>query len=341
MTVDLRSDTVTRPTPEMYAAMAGAPLGDDVLGDDPTVMKLEQMAAERMGKEAAMFTPSGTMANQIGIKCWIKPGDAIIVEQEAHVMFYESGGPGAIANAVTWTLPSAGGVMRLEDVRARITTETIHTPGTKLLCLENTHNRQGGAIIPLDKMSEFHSLAHENTMRIHLDGARIFNASIALGVSAAAIAQYADSVSFCLSKGLSCPVGSLLCGPSDYIMEARKHRKRMGGTMRQAGVLAACGVVALETMVDRLADDHRRAKTSACALAELDGIVTHPDEAVTNIVLVQTEKPASEWQSELQKQGVRCFAVAPNRLRLVFHREVDDSQTEFAIEAFRKIAKRI
>lgn len=339
MIVDLRSDTVTTPTKEMYDAMMNAPLGDDVLGDEPTVMRLEEMAAERMGKEAAMFTPSGTMANQIGIKTWVNPGDAIIVEQDAHVMFYESGGPGVHAQVVTWTLPSKNGVMEESDILDRITAGSIHTPATKLICLENSHNRAGGAVIPIEKMAAYKQISDAHGMKVHLDGARIFNAAIHLGVEASQIAQHADSVSFCLSKGLSCPVGSLLCGPADFIQSARQHRKRLGGSMRQAGVLAACGVVALSSMVDRLADDHANAKTLACAIAELPGIQVNPNEVVTNIVLVHTDSPASDWQVKLAEKNVRCFAVAPNRLRFVFHREISEAKTGHAITSFREIAK--
>lgn len=339
MEVDLRSDTVTTPTEEMLKAMISAPLGDDVLGDEPTVMHLEEIAAQRMGKQAAMFTPSGTMANQIGIKTWVQPGDAIIVEQDAHVMFYESGGPGVHAQVVTWTLPSVKGVMNEDDIRERITAGSIHTPATKLLCLENTHNRAGGAVIPMEKMRTYKKIAEEHGLKVHLDGARIFNAAIALGVQAKEIAEQADSVSFCLSKGLSCPVGSLLCGPSDFITAARQHRKRMGGSMRQAGVLAACGIVALQTMVDRLVEDHANAKAAAQALAELPGISVNPDDVVTNIVLVRTEEPAAEWQARLAEKKVRCFAVAPHRMRLVFHREVSQAKTGHAITAFSEVAR--
>ncbi len=338
MIVDLRSDTVTTPTPEMYQAMMSAPLGDDVLGDEPTTAKLEQLACQKMGKEAAMFTPSGTMANQIGIKTWVRPGDAIIVEQDAHVMFYESGGPGAVAQCVTWTLPSEDGVMREEDVKARITPGSIHTPRTALLCLENTHNRAGGAVIPLAKMAAFSNIARESGMKLHLDGARIFNAAIALGVQASEIAAHADSVSFCLSKGLSCPVGSLLTGPADFIAEARRHRKRMGGGMRQAGILAACGIVALETMIDRLADDHKRAKHLACSIQDVRGIRVNPAKVVTNIVLVETEDPAENLVAKMAEKGVKFYPVSPNRVRLVFHREIDDEKTEHAINAFRSLA---
>jgi len=338
MHVDLRSDTVTKPTPEMYKAMAEAELGDDVLGDDPTVKALENLAAEKLGKEASVFVPSGTMGNQIGIRSWVKPGDAILVEAEAHIVYNESGGPGAISGVVTWTIPGNRGIMEPDEIRSRITVESIHTPGTKLLCLENTHNRAGGAVIPLELMRTYRSIADEHGLKIHLDGARIFNAAISLGVEASEIAQYADSVMFCLSKGLSCPIGSMLVGTKEYIETARIHRKRMGGGMRQAGILAACGIYALNHLVERLAEDHRRAKEFAKSLSGLPGISVAPEEVQTNIVMIKTNSPAQEWQMKLWEKGVWCLPSGKNRLRCVFHRNVDDHALHYAIEAFQKIA---
>ncbi|MCH8274404.1 MAG: hypothetical protein IH851_06420 [Armatimonadetes bacterium] len=338
MIVDLRSDTVTRPTPEMYEAMTQAPLGDDVLGDDPTVIELERLAASKMGKEASVFVPSGTMGNQIAVRTWVRPGDAIIVEQDAHIVMYESGGPGAHSGAITWTLPSHNGVMDPETVEGRITPGSIHTPPTRLLCLENTHNRGGGTVIPLQMMRTFRELAEKHSLRTHLDGARIFNAAAFLGVPAYEIAFYADSVMFCLSKGLSCPVGSLLCGPKEFIEEARQHRKRMGGGMRQAGVLAACGIVALNTLTERLAEDHDRARKFSEAVNELPGLDVSMETVQTNIVMVNTDGPASEWHDRLHEKGVWCFPVRPNRLRFVFHRDIDDQKLDRAIAAFRELA---
>lgn len=338
MIVDLRSDTVTRPPREMLDAMLAAELGDDVLGDDPTVHRLEAMAAERMGKEAAVYVPSGTMANQIAVQVWTQPGDAILVEQEAHVLFYESGGPGVHSGVVTFTLPSDNGVMDPAVVESRITKATEHTPGTTLLCVENTHNRAGGTVVPLDFMRAYRQIADKHGLRVHLDGARIFNAAVALGVEAKQIAAFADTVSFCLSKGLSCPVGSLVCGPADQMEYAHRLRKRMGGAMRQAGLLAACGIYALENLVERLADDHRRAREFAEHVNGLDALCVDLDTVQTNIVRVRTDSPAADWQRRLEEKGVRCFATGPSSLRFVFHREVNDEQTAFAKQVLSDIA---
>lgn len=338
MIVDLRSDTVTRPTPEMYKAIAEAPLGDDVLGDEPTVAKLEQLAAEKLGKEAAVFVPSGTMGNQIALATHCDRGDSVLIEEEAHMVYYEVGGPGIIANVVTWTLPSINGVMDPDNVEAHVLKRSIHTPGTSLLCLENTHNRAGGTIIPLETMAAYREVADRHGMKIHLDGARVFNAAVGLGVDVREVAKHVDSVNFCLSKGLRSPVGSLLCGPADFIDKARIWRKRLGGGMRQAGVLAACGIVSLTHMVDRLAEDHRRARFIAQALSELPGIKIDWDRVQTNMVLVATDAPAAEWSKRLHEKGVWCFPVASNRLRLVLHADVEDAGVEYAVDAFTQLA---
>ncbi len=336
--IDLRSDTVTRPTPEMYQAMQSCPIGDDVLGDDPTVTQLEQLAATMMGKEAAVFVPSGTMGNQIAIACHCNRGDAILIEEEAHMVYYEVGGSAIFGGVVSWTLPSILGVMDPSDVEKRVLKASIHTPGTTLLCLENTHIRAGGTVIPLARMAEFRSIANRHGMRIHLDGARVFNAAVALGVPVGEIAQHVDSVNFCLSKGLRSPVGSVLCGSSDFIERARLWRKRMGGGMRQSGILAACGLVSLTQMVDRLSDDHRRAKELAHALAVIPGIHIDFDRVQTNMVVIETATPAPEWALRVEEKGLACFATAANRLRLVLHADIDDAQIQAAIKIFATCA---
>jgi threonine aldolase len=338
--VDLRSDTVTRPTDSMFEAMRAAPLGDDVLGDDPSVMRLEELAAEMTGKEEAVFVPSGTMGNQIALAAHCNPGDAILIEEEAHILYYEVGGPALIAGVVSWTLPSSRGVMEPDVIESRILRRNLHTPGTTLLCLENTHNRAGGTIIPLETMARYREVATRHGINIHLDGARVFNAAVALGVPVKEIAQHVDSINFCLSKGLRAPVGSILCGPTGFIREARIWRKRLGGGMRQAGVLAACGLVSLTKMVDRLAEDHARAKKLAHALNELPGIEVDLDTVQTNMVIAEFEHPAVLWQEDLRDRGVLALPTATNRLRFVLHADVDDAKLERGIKAIAEIARR-
>lgn len=339
--IDLRSDTVTRPTPEMYEAMMAAPLGDDVLGDDPTVTRLEELAASMTGKAAAVYVPSGTMSNQIALASQTQPGDAILIEEKAHILYYEVGAPGVISNVVTWTLPSKLGVMEPEVIESHITERTIHTPGTVLLCLENTHNRAGGTIIPVETMRQYFELAKSKGLRVHLDGARVFNAAVALRVPVSEITQYTDTVSICLSKGLRSPVGSVLCGPADTIEKARIWRKRLGGGMRQAGILAACGILSLTKYVDRLADDHARAKALAESVSTLPGLKVEMESVQTNMCYIGTVKPAKEWVDRLNEQNVWLMAVGPNRLRTVFHADVDEDDAANAVLAFKSVAARL
>lgn len=337
--VDLRSDTVTRPTQGMLEAMARAPVGDDVLGDDPTVMYLEELAAELTGKEAAVFVPSGTMGNQIAIASHCRPGDAILAEEDAHILYYEVGAPAVIAGVVSWTIPSRLGVMDPEAIERRALKRSLHTPGTTLLCLENTHNRSGGTIIPLETMREYRVLAEKHEMKVHLDGARVFNAAVALGVHVHEIAKCVDSLSICLSKGLRSPVGSILCGRDPLIQEARIWRKRLGGGMRQAGLLAACGIISLTKMVDRLAEDHQRAKEIAEGLQDLPGLHIDWDTVQTNMVVVTTDRPASTWLEALREVGVWALPPADHRIRLVVHADITDEKRDRAIEAFRRVSK--
>ena len=335
--IDLRSDTVTRPTPEMYAAMQTAPLGDDVLLDDPTVAELEATAAAMMGKEAAVFVPSGTMGNQMAIATHTQPGSAMIVEEEAHVIYYEVGAPAILSAVLTWTLPSNHGVMDPATVEKRITKANLHTPGTSLICLENTHNRAGGTIIPMDVMAEYGRIAQKHGLKTHIDGARIFNASVALGVPLAEIAQHVDSVNFCLSKGLCSPVGSVLTGSKEFIERARIWRKRLGGGMRQAGILAACGLLSLNKMVDRLAEDHEHVQVLGRGIQGIPGLHVHPENHPTNLLMAETDRPAEEWQSALHQHGLWCFPAASHRLRFVTHADVSQQQIKQAIEIIREV----
>ena len=256
--VDLRSDTVTKPTPEMRRSMAEAEVGDDVLGDDPTVIRLEKKAAQKLGKEAALFVPSGSMGNNIAINVHTNPGDEVLLDWDAHSLCYEVGGPAALSGVQTRQFRSRNGIPDVNDVESAIRTRSLHSPGTSLLVLENTHNRAGGAFIPLSIHRELFELTRKRGINLHLDGARLFNAAVATGIPASEYAAHADSVSFCLSKGLGCPVGSLLCGTREFVEKARRVRKLFGGGMRQAGVLAAAGIVALDSMIDRLAEELER-----------------------------------------------------------------------------------
>jgi threonine aldolase len=338
MMIDLRSDTVTRPTPEMYEAMRKAPLGDDVLGDDPTVIELESLAAEKVGMESAMFVPSGTMGNQIALAVHCARGDAILIEEEAHILYYEVGAPAIIAGVVSWTLPSTRGVIDPATVESHILKRNIHTPGTTLLCLENSHNRAGGTVIPLQAHAAYRDIADRHAMRIHLDGARVFNAAVAIGVDVREITKHVDTVNFCLSKGLRSPIGSLLCGSTSFIDEARIWRKRLGGGMRQAGILAACGIVSLNTMVERLAEDHAHARTIAQGLQGMPNISANVQDVETNMVLVDTVAPAAEVMERLAARGVGCLPVGPHRLRLVLHGDIVSEMIPRVVDDFASAA---
>ncbi|MFN4033269.1 MAG: threonine aldolase family protein [Fimbriimonadales bacterium] len=337
MRVDLRSDTVTLPTPAMRRAMAEAELGDDVYGEDPTVNRLQERVAAMLGHEAALFTPSGTMANEIAVKVWTHPGDAILVDAESHILHYELAAPAVIAGVQVETYPIAEGRIDLADITARIRIADDHTPGTRLVCIENTHNRCGGTILPPQQMPPLRELAQQHRLKLHLDGARLFNASVALGAPPTAWSQHVDSLMVAFSKGLCCPVGSVLAGSREFIREAHRVRKLLGGGMRQAGVLAAACLVALDTMIDRLAEDHARARRLAEAIAALPGFSVNLHTVQTNMVYVQTERPAQAVERALAEQGVLCIALDPHRLRLVTHKDIDDAALAYAIEAFAHI----
>ena len=332
--IDLRSDTVTVPTPEMRKAMFEAEVGDDVYGEDPTVNRLEAMAAERMGKEAALFTTSGTQSNLIGVLAQTHHGNEVILGSEAHIFWYEVGGAAAIGGVVLRTVPNDNlGCLDPNDVEQAIRGNNIHYPQTALVCLENTHNRCGGAVLTPDYTDEICNLAHSRGLRVHIDGARIFNAAIALGVPAHRMTGKADSVSFCLSKGLSAPVGSLLCGSRDFVERARKFRKMLGGGMRQAGVLAAAGIVALETMIDRLAEDHANARRLAEGLKNINGITLVQDKVPTNIVMfaLSPEIPPVDFTSAISNSGVKIGSRGGNLFRAVAHRMISSSDIDEAL----------
>ncbi len=336
--IDLRSDTVTLPTPAMRQAMAQAELGDDVYGEDPTVNRLEALAAARLGKEAALFVPSGTMANLICLLTHCARGEEVIMGHVAHTFLFEAGGSAAVGGIHPHTVPNQpDGTMALDELEGAIRDpDNDHHPCTRLICLENTHNRCSGAVLDPSYMAEVQAIAKRHGLGVHLDGARLFNAAVALGLPAADIACYADSVSFCLSKGLSAPVGSLVCGTGEFISRARRQRKLLGGGMRQAGVLAAAGIVALETMVDRLSEDHSNARRLAEGLARLPGIVLDPGHIQTNIVifdLAPGAPAAAELTSTLAQRAVKMGAVSARRVRAVTHYGIEGDDIEAALQA--------
>jgi threonine aldolase len=333
-TIDLRSDTVTHPTAEMRAAMAVAQVGDDVYGEDPTINELETMSARLMGKEAALFTASGTMSNLLAVLTHTHRGQEIILGSEAHVFWYEVGGAAALGGVMVRTVQNEPNAeMKLDAIEAAIRTENIHYPPTSLLCLENTHNRCGGAVLSVDYMTAAADIAHHHGVKVHLDGARIFNAAIAIGVPASLLAGSVDSVSFCLSKGLSAPVGSLLCGSRDFINRARKYRKMVGGGMRQAGILAAAGIVALNTCIERLAEDHANARRLAVGLARIPGIAVSGTPA-TNIVMFQLLPPfkGTDLLREAAGRGVKLSPRGGELFRAVTHRMISSDDIDDALE---------
>ncbi len=334
--VDLRSDTVTLPTPEMLRAMATAELGDDVYGEDPTVRRLEELAAERVGKEAALFVPSGTMGNGIAVLTHTRRGDEVICDRTSHIYDAEVGGLAVLSGVQARPLESVDRPLRPEQVEAAIRPDDVHFPRTRLLCLENPHNFGGGTVASPELMARLCATAHRGGLAVHLDGARIFNAAVALGVPAAALAAPTDSVMFCLSKGLCAPVGSMLAGPASWIAEARRARKMLGGGLRQAGVLAAAGIVALETMVERLAEDHANARRLAEGLAAIPGVEVDLEAVQTNMVFVDVVASgldAAAFVAGLAARGVRAGAVGAARVRFVTHKDVEPAGIGVALDA--------
>ena len=336
--IDLRSDTVSKPSDAMRHAMASAEVGDDVFGDDPTVRALEERAAGLLGKEAALFVPSGTMGNLLSVMTHTRPGDEILLGDQSHIFQYELGGAARIANVLTRPLANhEDGSIDPAAIAAAIRQENLHSPGTTLLCLENTHNRCGGAALPLTVMDEMTAVARERKVAVHLDGARVFNAAAALGVPAARIARDCDSVSFCLSKGLGCPVGSVLCGPGEFIERARRNRKLLGGGMRQVGILAAAGLYALDHNITRLSDDHANAGVLADGLRKLAPF--RPNDPATNIVVVDiVQGRLAGWLAELEQQGVLGVAFGPQRMRLVTHINITREDVDEALARIASIA---
>jgi threonine aldolase len=340
---DLRSDTVTRPSAAMKRAMMEAPLGDDVLGDDPTVHRLEAMIAERTGKEAGLFFPSGTQSNETAVNVLAPPGTEILVESRAHIYNFESGGPAVLSGVQVQPVETPAGVFDVDDLDARIRPLDPHCAQTRLLCLENTHNGHGGRVYPIQRMEEVSRWARGRGLRVHLDGARLFNAAVASGVSVKRYAACADTVSLCLSKGLGAPVGTCLVGDVETIDRARWIRKRFGGGMRQAGILAAAGIHALERNIERLADDHAMARGIAEGIQEIDGLEVDLEGVHTNIVMIRIDGAGNSTglAEVLETEGVRVLTVGPRTVRAVTHLDVAPGAVEEVPKRFATALGRI
>ena len=339
--IDLRSDTVTLPTRSMLNAIASAHLGDDVFQEDPTINKLESLAAETMGKEAGLLVPSGTMANLTSVLSHCDRGSEVILGDQAHTFMYEAGGISAFGGIHSrQILNQPDGTLKLEDIEGAIRQDNVHFPPTRLICLENTHNRCSGMPLTVEYTKNVAELAGDHGISVHVDGARIFNAATALDVNVRELSEPVDSVSFCLSKGLSAPVGSLVCGSQDFIAQARRNRKALGGGMRQAGIIAASGIVALTTMVDRISDDHRNARTLAEGIAKINGLSIALDTVRTNIVYFSLELhdiPGEVLVSRMSELGIHFFELSPHTYRLVTHSDVDENDMEVTLEAFKTV----
>ena len=339
--IDLRSDTVTQPTASMREAMRRAEVGDDVFGEDPTVNRLEALAAERLGKEAGLFVVSGTMGNLVCQLTHCGRGDEMILGDQAHVFYYEQGGSAAVGGIHPRTVPNQpDGTLSLDDIKAAIRPDDIHFPRTRLILLENTHNRCCGSPLPIEYIRSVRNLTQPYGVKLHLDGARLFNAAAALGVNVRDIAAEVDSVSICLSKGLAAPVGSIICGSADFIASARRMRKVLGGGMRQAGILAAAGIVALSEMTERLDEDHRNARKLADELAALNGIELNPEKVKTNIVYFTVNRndiDSPALADRLQAEGVRMLAAGPQMMRAVTHYQISVVDIAHTIDIMAKV----
>ncbi len=340
--IDMRSDTVTKPTEEMRQAMAAAEVGDDVYGEDPTVNRLQDMAAVMLGKEAGLFVPSGTMGNLLSVLAVCNRGDEVIMGNLGHTFLFEAGGISALGGVFPHTIPNQpDGTLLLEDVENAIRPDDIHDPVSRMVIIENTHNRCGGTVLPLEYTREVADLAHRNNLHLHLDGARVFNAAAALGVDAKEITRHVDSVTFCLSKGLCAPVGSVVCGTREFIKRGLRIRKVLGGGMRQAGVLAAAGIISLEKMTKRLGEDHARASALAAGMASIPGIIFEMGMPQTNMVFPSltddVRLSTREVAERLNELGVKVGVVAKRRFRLVVHYWISDSDIANTIQAFKQV----
>ncbi|MFS0647167.1 low-specificity L-threonine aldolase [Siminovitchia sp. 179-K 8D1 HS] len=341
MPIDLRSDTVTVPTQKMRDAMRDAVVGDDVYGEDPTINQLERLAAEIVGKEAALFVTSGTQGNQVAVLSHTQRGDEVILEEHSHIFYHETAGLATIAGVQARTIKGVNGQMPIPEIVSAVREDDVHCPSTALICLENTHGDSGGRILPLSYMEEVFQVSRQYQIPVHLDGARLFNAAIGLGVDPKEMTKYTDSVQFCLSKGLSAPMGSILAGPKEYIKRARKWRKMLGGGTRQAGIVGAAGIIALEEMVDRLQEDHIHAKALAEGLACIDGIDIDAEGVETNMIMFFIDKlgvDAGEFIRQLNKFDILANPSGPFRIRFVTHRGITKDDIDRTIEAVKHIA---
>ena len=340
--VDLRSDTVTKPTPEMRQAIATADVGDDAICVDPTVRQLEELTAEVLGTEAAIFVPSGTMANQIAIRILCSPGDEFLCESFSHIYNYQQGGFAQLSGVTARTILGAEGILRRSDLEGTIRPENDHMVRTRLLCLENTHNRASGRIQPLEVIEEATAWAHENGLRCHLDGARLFNAAIATESPAQQWCKHFDTISVCFSKGLGAPVGSAMAGTREHVAAARRHRKLFGGTMRQAGVIAAGALYGLRHHIERLAEDHANAQVLATTIRETEGLDLIGSHIDTNIVIFSTKRIgilAADFAARSRDKGILLSVVGKYSVRAVTHLDVTNHQVQVAANGIREIAR--
>ncbi len=340
--VDLRSDTVTRPSAEMRAAIAAAEVGDDVLGDDPTVIRLQTRLAEFLGQEAALYVPSGTMANQVAIRSATEPGDELIIDEATHTYNYETGAPSALSGVSLRLINTPRGVFTPAQVEALVRPDNAHFPHSRVVIVENTNNRGGGTVWPVENVAGIREVADRHGLHVHLDGARLMNACVASGHQPTDYTRHADSVSMCFSKGLGAPVGSIVAGTSAFIARAHRFRKMFGGAMRQAGILAAAALYAMDHNVERLAEDHANARRLAEALAELPGIELDPATVETNIVIFDLDErhgTAAEFVARLRERDVWVLAAAPRRIRAVTHLDVSAAQIDYAVEVVRDVCQ--
>lgn len=338
--IDLRSDTVTKPTAGMRKAMAEAEVGDDVYGEDPTVNALQEKVAAILGKEAAIYVPSGTMANQLSIKAHTQPGDELVIEATSHPYNFESGGIAALSGVQAYCIQGVRGILNASQIDAALRPQDHHYSPTRLVCIENTHNRGGGSVYPLKNIEEIYGLARSKGLMLHLDGARLWNASVATGIAPRDYARRADSVSVCISKGLGCPVGSLVAGSREFIDRVHRFRKMFGGGMRQAGILAAAGIYALDHHIERLKEDHDNAKRLALGLKEIKGISLNADHVETNIVIfdvADTGMTSPALRDAMKKEGILMNALGSDQIRLVTHLDVSRDDIDRALKAFRKV----